>query len=175
LSRSENENAERISREVIEEARMVLPGIQALFGFQLIGIFSDGFRQLSAGEQIVHFAALVLVALSIAVIMTPAAYHRLAEPNTVTPFFVRLASWLIAAAMVPLMLALSLEVYLLGRLVLADAWSAAAIAVALFAVFAALWFVFPLAMRNPDRRLAGYGCAPTPHVKNNRAWGTDAN
>ena len=175
MTRSENKNAEKMSREVIEEARMVLPGIQALFGFQLIAIFNDRFRQLSAGEQIVHFTALVLVALSIAIIMTPAAYHRLAEPNTVTPFFVRLASWLIAAAMVPLMIALSLEVYLLGRLVLADAWSAAAIAAALFAVFAALWFVFPLAMRNPDRRWRGMVAHLPCHVKNNRVRGTDAN
>jgi hypothetical protein len=31
---------------LIEEARMVLPGIQALFGFQLIAVFNDGFRDL---------------------------------------------------------------------------------------------------------------------------------
>jgi hypothetical protein len=57
----------------IEEGRMVLPGIQALFGFQLIVVFSEQFRQLEPGEQILHFVALVLVAVAIAVIMTPAA------------------------------------------------------------------------------------------------------
>ena len=32
---------EKMAREAIEEARMVLPGIQALFGFQLIAVFSQ--------------------------------------------------------------------------------------------------------------------------------------
>ncbi|HZN54924.1 MAG TPA: hypothetical protein VFB67_06335 [Candidatus Polarisedimenticolaceae bacterium] len=37
---------------LLEECRMVLPGIQALFGFQLIAVFSDAFfDRLSAGER----------------------------------------------------------------------------------------------------------------------------
>ena len=35
-----------MAREAIEEARMVLPGIQALFGFQFITVFNERFRQL---------------------------------------------------------------------------------------------------------------------------------
>ena len=91
--------AEKMARGTIEEARVVLPGIQALFGFQLIAVFNERFRQLSEGEQLIHFTAIMLVAIAIALIMTPAAYHRLAEQATVSIFFVRLASWLIAAAM----------------------------------------------------------------------------
>ena len=53
---------------------MVLPGIQALFGFQLIAVFNERFRQLSEGEQLIHFTAIMLVAIAIALIMTPAAY-----------------------------------------------------------------------------------------------------
>ena len=110
-------------------------------------VFNERFRQLSEGEQ----SALVLVAVSIAIVMTPAAYRRLAEQETVTPFFVRLASRFIAA-MIPLMVALSLEVYLLGRRVLNGAAMAAWIAGTVFALFAALWFVFPMAMRHRGRR-----------------------
>ena len=37
---------------VIDECRTVLPGIQALFGFQLIAVFNTGFAsKLSAAEQ----------------------------------------------------------------------------------------------------------------------------
>jgi len=79
--------------------------------------------------------------------MTPAAYHRLAEQTTISKFFVWLASWLIAAAMVPLMLGLTLEVYLLGLLVIGDPKTSLAVSTALLAVFSLLWFVFPLAMR----------------------------
>ena len=150
MSSAKNEKIAKLAQEVVEEARMVLPGIQALFGFQLIVIFNDRFRQLTKGEQLVHFTALILVALAIAIIMTPAAYHRLAEQCTVTDFFVRLASWLIAAAMVPLMVALNLEVYLLGRIVLDNPWAARTIAATLLIVFAGLWFAFPLAVRKSD-------------------------
>jgi hypothetical protein len=71
----------------------------------------------------------------------------LAEQTTISKFFVLLASWLIAAAMVPLMLGLTLEVYLLGLLVIGDPTASLAVATTLLGVFLMLWFVFPLAMR----------------------------
>src|SRR5438105_4430263 len=113
----ENNGIEKIAQETIDEARMVLPGIQALFGFQLIATFNERFRQLPNSEQCLHYAALVLVAIAIALIMTPAAYHRLVEQNSVSSFFIRLASGLIAAAMVPLMMAIAFEVYIVRRIV----------------------------------------------------------
>lgn len=95
-----DEQADKTGREAVEEARMVLPGIQALFGFQLIAVFNERFIELTEDEQFIHFSATVLVTIAIALIMTPAAYHRLAEQTTISKFFVWLASWLIAAAMV---------------------------------------------------------------------------
>jgi Family of unknown function (DUF6328) len=138
---------EKLAMAAIEEARMVLPGIQALFGFQLIAAFNETFRQLEPLEQILHFVALIFVAVAIAIIMTPAAYHRLVERGSVSDFFVRLASWLVAAAMLPLMIALCIEVYLLGRVILHQEWICAAVAVFLLIVFSGLWFFFPFAMR----------------------------
>lgn len=127
---------------------MVLPGIQALFGFQLIAAFNETFRQLEPLEQTLHFGALILVALAIAIIMTPAAYHRLVERGSVSDFFVRLASWLVAAAMLPLMIALCIDVYLLGRIILHQEWICVVVAVFLLIVFSGLWFFFPFAMRQ---------------------------
>jgi hypothetical protein len=71
-------------RTTIEEPRMVLPCLQALFGFQLIAVFNDRFQNLVPLEQYLHVLALVLVALAAACIMTPAAYHRIAERGTVS-------------------------------------------------------------------------------------------
>jgi len=51
----------------------VLPGIQALFGFQLIAVFNDGFgEKLSSGQQVMHLVSIVLVALAIALVMAAA-------------------------------------------------------------------------------------------------------
>src|SRR2546423_11556181 len=92
-----NENAvdqqtEKMAREAVEEARMVLPGIQALFGFQLMAVFNQRFSELGGRGQLIHFIAVLLIALSIGLIMTPAAYHRQVEPGSVSEYFVRLAS-----------------------------------------------------------------------------------
>jgi hypothetical protein len=138
-----------IAQETLEEARMVLPGIQALFGFQLIAAFNERFHQLGDTEQVMHYGALVLVAVAVALIMTPAAYHRLAEQRSVSKFFVQLASWLIAGAMVPLMGALAIDVYLVGRVVLGSAAVSGAIAAGVLILLAGLWFAFPLLMRWP--------------------------
>jgi hypothetical protein len=62
---------------LLDECRMVLPGIQALFGFQLIAVFNERFvEDLTQLERYLHFAAIGLVAVAIALIMTPAALHR---------------------------------------------------------------------------------------------------
>jgi Family of unknown function (DUF6328) len=46
---------------ILDEARMVLPGIQALFGFQLIAVFTEGFRRLADVERLAHLGSLLLV------------------------------------------------------------------------------------------------------------------
>lgn len=178
-----------MAQESIEEARTVLPGIQALFGFQLIAVFNERFHQLVQAEQVMHYLALLLVALAIAIIMTPAAYHRVVEQETVTEFFVRLASWLIAGAMVPLMLALALEVYLLGLIVLRSQATSATIAGLVLLVFAgvrlsprrpitapvsALNLAPPHASARKSRRTARSNRAGSPHARSPRRSGTAA-
>jgi hypothetical protein len=88
-----DDQTDKSGREAIEEARIVLPGIQALFGFQLIAVFNQRFKELTEDERLIHFSATLLVTIAIALIMTPAAYHRLAEQSTISKFFVWLTSW----------------------------------------------------------------------------------
>lgn len=150
---SESETPEEQARSTHEEARMVLPGIQTLFGFQLIAAFNARFTELETSVRIVHLSALVLVAVAIALIMTPAAYHRICEPGRTTSFFNRLASALIAAAMVPLLLGISLDIYVVTRLSLEDyPWVALVLAIAAFVLFTSLWIVFPYSRRMAPRR-----------------------
>jgi hypothetical protein len=128
---------------LLEECRMVLPGIQALFGFQLIAVFNNRFAEvLSATEQRLHLLAIGLVAIAVALIMTPAAYHRQKHTHTATEKFVRISSRLLLWSMPPLAVSLCLEFYLISRLIVgggAGAWMASA----LFGLFFFLWFVLP--------------------------------
>src|SRR6201993_4410403 len=139
---------EEETRTVIEEARMVLPGIQAVFGFQLIAVFNNGFHGLMHSEQIIHLIALILTMIAIALIMTPASYHRIAERGTVSRRFVQIASRLLATAMLPLALGLSLDVFLVARLILHDTEISVAVATVLLVLFFGLWYVFPWISRR---------------------------
>jgi hypothetical protein len=137
-------------QESSEESRMVLPGIQALFGFQLIGVFSTTFgERLSEGEQQLHLAATFLIAVAVATIMAPAAYHRQTGPREVTETFVWLASRLLLWSMWPLAVGVCLDFYLVSRVILHSA-VALTLAGALFAIFLGLWFLLPR-IRGPLR------------------------
>jgi uncharacterized PurR-regulated membrane protein YhhQ (DUF165 family) len=137
---------------LLEECRIVLPGIQVLFGFQLATVFTDRFAQaLSPGEQRLHLLAVSLVAIAIALIMTPAAYHRQAEPQHASERFIRVSTRLLLASMPPLALAICLDFYLVARLVMGPGW-VAWLAAGLFVVFVALWFALPLLGRVRARR-----------------------
>jgi len=137
---------------LLNEARMVLPGIQALFGFQLIAVFNPGFSQaLSAGEQQLHLAATVLVAGAAAVVMTPAALHRQIEPRAVSDRFVLVSSRLLLWSMLPLALGIVTDLYLVARVVLRNSGQAAIIALGLLALYAALWLGLPRALARQQR------------------------
>lgn len=132
----------KAAEHLLEECRVVLPGIQMLFGFQLIVVFNSGFDQkLTPVEQHVHLLAIVLVTIAAALIMTPAAYHR-DKPQEVTEEFIYVCRRLLTWSMAPLALGIAMDVYLVARLIL-GAMSASLIAAALFAVFVTLWFIFP--------------------------------
>ena len=129
---------------VLEECRMVLPGIQALFGFQLIAVFNQGFdEKLSPGEQQLHFVALFLVAVSAALVMAPAAIHRQSQQREVSERFIWLSSLLLRMSMLPLALGLSVDVFLIARVVFDAAAAGYAFAGALFAILVGLWYVLP--------------------------------
>jgi len=151
-----HESLEQEATFILEESRMVLPGIQALFGFQLIAVFNQGFAEkLSPAEQILHLLAFGMVAVATALIITPAAYHRQAEREQVSEYFVRLASRLLTVALLFLLAATSLDAFLVARIVTGVAGISAAIAAALALVFFGLWFVFPRIGRRLRRRSTG--------------------
>lgn len=130
-----------------DEARMVLPGVQAILGFQLIAVFNQRFEELSEGEQLLHLLAFFLVALAMGLVMTPAAYHRQVERGRITRQFVDLASLLLSAAMVPLLLGVALDAYILVRMVTPSRLEALWGALAVASVLAMLWFGLPQWLR----------------------------
>jgi hypothetical protein len=115
VTNAERTPVERRIQHVLIEARMVLPGAQALLGFQLATILLDGFEQLPTSSRAVHVASLGLIALSTILLMAPAAYHRLVEQGEATERFHGVASRMVLAAMVPLALGLTGDCFVVVR------------------------------------------------------------
>ena len=137
---------------VLEECRTVVPGMQALFGFQLIAVFSSAFsEQLSSMERMLHLIAIVLVTIAIALVMTPAALHNQTEPLAVSSRFIRISSRLLMASMAPLALGLCLDIYLVARVIVGTRGVAATVAASLLGVFIVLWLLLPRVSRTRSK------------------------
>jgi hypothetical protein len=148
-AREEHLSLDKAATHLLEECRMVLPGIQALFGFQMIAVFNQRFAtDLSRAEQRLHLAAILLVVSAIILVMAPAAYHRQAEPRSVSEQFVRVSSRLLLWSMVPLAVGIGLDVFLVSRLVLENTPAAFVIAALAMVATFVVWWVLPWVARS---------------------------
>lgn len=136
--------------ELLTEARIVLPGVQALLGFQFASYLTSAFEKLSPAAKVVNTASLFLLVLAMVLLMTPAPYHRLVEGGENTEHFEHVTERLVLAALAPLALGVAGDVFVVADVVLGG-WAATAAALACAAGTAALWFGLPLlaAQRNP--------------------------
>ena len=71
----EDDQRERY-RELLEELRTIIPGVQVLFGFLLTVPFSSRFDELDSLGRGAFAGSLLAAALATIVFLTPAAYHR---------------------------------------------------------------------------------------------------
>ncbi len=135
-----------------QEARMVLPGIQALFGFQLIAVFNQGFHEhLNHSEKMIHLTALFLISISAAMVMAPAAYHRQAH-HQISEHFIRISSRFLAFAMLPLALGICLDIYLISRMITESMKASLILASSIFIFYFWIWFLFPRLQNRKSRQ-----------------------
>ncbi len=140
-----------IVRNVLEEARMVLPGIQALFGFQLVAVFNNAFSSISSFDKSIHLVALLLTISAIGCLMAPASYHRQVHIHSGTREFVNYASKLLCIGMAPLMFSISLDTYVVSNVITSNAPLAATAAIASLIYLSILWYFVPRAQKKKER------------------------
>lgn len=134
--------------QVLTETRVVLPGAQALLGFQFATMLVEGFDKLPASSRYVHLASLALMSLAVIFLMTPAAYHRLVERGEDTEHFHRFTSRMLIAAMIPLALGMCGDLFVVVRKV-TESTKGAIVAAAVALIFLyGLWFGFTLYRRT---------------------------
>lgn len=89
--------------------------------------------------------------------MAPAAIHRQAEPRHVSANFLRMASRLLLTGMVPLAIAIAIDVYLVSVVTLGDGPVSVVLATVALAVVGLVWIYLPR-----SKRLHAWAATPLP-------------
>ena len=138
--------------QLLTEARVIIPGAQALFGFQFVAMLTTAFDRLPYEAKLVHAIALGVIGVNVVLLMTPAALHRISFGGDDSAEFLRLGSAFVIVAPLFLAAGIALEAYVVMQNAGgAQGWGATA-ACASFLVLAALWYVLPLTLRAANAR-----------------------
>jgi len=144
---------ERIT-QMLTEARVVLPGVQALLGFQLISVISQTFEKLPASSKAVHAASLGCITIAVILLMAPAAYHRIVFSGQDTEEMHRVGSWFVTGATVPLAFGLAGDVYVVLTEITASARIGGLAASVALVLLVGLWHALPTVSRLQRSRRA---------------------
>jgi len=151
--RGHETEAERIDRnleELLQELRVASIGVQVLFGFLLSLPFTVRFSSLDHAQRDLYVVTLLLAGLATALLIGPAAYHRIVFRQHQKARLLRASNVMAIAGLATVMLAISAAVLLVLTTVVDQAVVTALISVLTFLTFGSLWFLFPMLNRRHD-------------------------
>jgi Family of unknown function (DUF6328) len=157
------DHKERVDRETIEllnELRVILPGIQVLLAFLLTAPFNQRFTQLTNGQEAAFFTALACTAVAVALLIAPTTFHRIQFRSGDKEYMLRLSNLFILIGTGFLAAGMCAAIGLVTDLTFGGAltWVATAVAAALQA---GLWYALPLARRHGGTRVGGTARQPS--------------
>jgi len=141
--------AERLDRELIEllnELRVLLPGVQVLFAFLLAVPFASGFDRVTELQRDAYTVSLAAAFGSIVCLVAPTTYHRIQWRQRDKEAMLRFANAIAIVGAALLALSMTASALLVGDYLFSLTAGIVA-AVAAGAAFVGLWFVLPLARR----------------------------
>lgn len=139
---SPQQRSDRQFGELLQELRVVLPGVQVLFAFLLTMPFSARFEQTTGFQEGVYFVTLLSTTLATILFMAPTALHRLRFQRGVKGDIVRVSHRLTLGGLAALGVAIACALLLVSD-ILFDLWIAVVVGVVVLAVIAGLWWVLP--------------------------------
>ncbi|CAL2058322.1 hypothetical protein FSY75_15980 [Streptomyces sp. TR1341] len=149
---TEEERADRMWGELIQEVRVAQTGVQILFGFLLTVVFYPKYGQLPDTDQHIYIVTVVLGACTTGALIGPVSLHRLVSGRRVKPRAVRLAARLTFLGLVLLLATMTSALLLILRVATHDSYVPWLVA-AVVAWYLVCWFGLPLWARR--RHTAG--------------------
>jgi hypothetical protein len=141
---SEEEVRDRY-RELLEELRTILPGVQVLCAFLLTAPFSQRFSELDPVGRDGYMVAMVAAATAVVLFSTPTSFHRVA-PRQARRLRLRTAVRLTVIGMLALLTAICSAVFVVTRFIFGTT-EGLAIAGAVLVTGLVCWYLIPLAAR----------------------------
>jgi Family of unknown function (DUF6328) len=113
-SSDDQDEQEQQVLELLNELRVILPGVQVLFAFLLTVPFSQRFSQLGSTDRAVYFGALLLAAGSSAMLIAPSLHARILGRGGDKAWLIRVSTPLTIAGGTFLAAGIACAVYLVA-------------------------------------------------------------
>ncbi|MEU6578227.1 DUF6328 family protein [Streptomyces sp. NPDC046805] len=148
---SEEERADRMWGELIQEVRVAQTGVQILFGFLLTVVFTPKYDHLAHSDQVIYIVTVVLGASATGALVGPVSLHRLVSGRRVKPRAVRLASRMTFVGLILLLATMTAALLLILR-VATHAGYVPWLVAAVVAWYLLCWYLLPLWFRRRTTR-----------------------
>ncbi|WP_399133634.1 DUF6328 family protein [Streptomyces sp. Li-HN-5-11] len=144
---TEEERADRMWVELIQEVRVAQTGVQILFGFLLTVVFQAKYESLTHTDKAIYIVTVVLGASATGALIGPVSLHRLVAGRRVKPQAVRWASRLTFVGLVLLLATMTASLLLILRVATNGGFVPWLVAIVV-AWYLLCWFVLPLWTRR---------------------------
>jgi amino acid transporter len=137
------QRVDRAYGEILQEVRVAQTGVQILFAFLLTLAFTPRFIHVTPFERYTYVTALMLCAAATALLIAPAAFHRVVYRRRLKHHLVQVANRLALSGLVLLLLAMISALLLILDVVI-GLGPAVILAAGGLAWFVTWWFVLPV-------------------------------
>jgi FtsH-binding integral membrane protein len=149
---SEKQRVNRNFDQLLQELRVVIPGVQVLFAFLLAVPFSTRFIRVDQFERVVFFVALLFAALAVVLLLAPSIQHRILFRHDQKRYLVETGTKLMIAGMTALAISMTLSLVLVAHF-LYGVWAASIVGGVAVVAYGAIWYALPIERRRHATRV----------------------
>ena len=147
----EQERRNRQLDQLLQETRVIMPGVQVLFAFLLAVVFQQRFKQATDFQRDLYLATILATTVSTVCFIAPAAWHRILFQQQDKRHIITVANRFVICGVAFLALAMTLALMLVCDVAFSGT-TAAIVPVLAATTFAWFWFAAPFLRRRRDQR-----------------------
>jgi hypothetical protein len=135
-----NHEIETKIKQVLEEARILLPGTQMLLGFQFSVVFQQQFDSIAVELKDLHLIGLCMLSIAIIMLFGIVSYHQIVAQGQNTERLYQYANATLIFSLLFIGIGLCVDIFIVST-VITKSTEFASIITSIFATFAVLlWF-----------------------------------